>query len=287
MAVTSAFNWTNWLNDSMELSKKQSQRCSRRRSRQLFSKIRNMPTPQKRGSKLAPHQRFLSKRILASRGSTPKKSCEKVNNKWKTEYDIWNIMTETIDQHLVGNHKINWNNKEIGVRDSTNNIRLVKNRQELNQLILVNSSSGRKTHANNLMNPNDSDSNVSLKIEFALVPVIKGFQVVHGTDAQAYAVDSKSKDMNNNDIECVSDGIESDESAEDSDIEPEHTLTSSSEVQQITAEYTNMSFDDTTITNESFVCDYSEFLSDLIDTRASSTLISEKENIPVFSTPTR
>lgn len=32
----------------------------------------------------------------------------------------------------------NWYNNEIGVGDSSNNIRLIKNRHELNQLILVN-----------------------------------------------------------------------------------------------------------------------------------------------------
>lgn len=279
MAATDIFNWNSWLNDSMELMKKQTKRCSRRRNRQLYSKLRNSATLDKRGSKLAHRQRLWSKptRILSNRKNTPKKPSEKINNQWKTEYDIWNMMTQTIEQHLVGNLKINWNNNEIGVRDSTNNIRLIKNRQELNQLILVNSN-GQKTNVNNLMNPNDSNSDVSLKIEFSLIPVINGFTVVQEAELQSHAVNVNAKEINNNDIECLDDEV-------DSECELERTLTSDDEVHDSTFENTMSTFD-TTITNESFVCDYEEFLIDL-DPKTSSTLISDKENIPVFSTPTR
>lgn len=280
MAGTDIFNWNKCFNDSRSLVKMRKHCGLRRRARQLNTKLKT-PTPSKRAFKMPPNRRlpdtpkrFSSSRKMSARKLTPKKTDE-----WQQEYDIWNMMTQTLDQHLLANHKIIWDNQEIGIRDSTNKIRLIQNRQQLNQQIFVNSD-GKRTHAKDLINPNESNSNIALRIKFRLVPVMQGFTIEDDFNTQSYVFDADNNEMNNNDIECKN--MQSDQEIE-SDLE--RTLTSESEYHPDNDEDLNNTCDET-ITNISVVGNYSDFVDGLFD-GASSTLIAEKENVPVFISPTK
>lgn len=288
MAATTAFNWNNWLNDSKQLAKIQSYIGMRRRGQPVYTK-QSSSMIKKRSAKVISYKRKSRKTKLFGsnrKNLNPVQATPKKDNQWKQEYDIWNMMTQTLDHYLQTNHQIIWDHQEIGVRDSNDQIRLIKNRQDLNQMIFINSN-GKQMHAEKLINPNASNNNMALRIKFRLVPVMQGFSIVDDNGEQSYTFGGNT-DLNNNNNDC--DNMETDKELYEnlisdsdsdsrvvSDTDFDTTLTSESEFDLNSNVNVN---NDNTLKNVSF---YSDFVFGLKG-RPSSTLVSEKENVPVFPT---
>lgn len=261
------YNWSRWIyNDSRELFKKQS------KNRQIFSKPKNSSTPKKFGFKTNFYQKHVRKPKKASSFEkwTPQKSPKTTNKGWKKEYNVWSMIMQALEQNMLNGQTVNWADNEFGVRDTTDTIRFVKNREELNQLILF-SSNGVKTHANNLINLNDSDENVSLRIKFKLVPVVEGLTVVNGSTETPYTFGTGANEINNNDNK-------------EEFVENSQTLTSDG-CPTLNLDLDDSEFD-TTITNTTPTSEYSNFVDD-IQTKASSSFISQDENKPIVSSSKR
>lgn len=256
----SHYNWSRWIyNDSRELVKKQP------KNRQMRSKQKNSPTPKKFSFKTNFYQKYVrkSKKNPSFEYSTPQKSIKTTNKGWNKEYNVWSMIMQALEQSMLNGQKMNWAGEEFGVRDTTDTIRFVKNREQLNQLLLT-SSNGSKTHANDLFNLNDSDENVSLRIKFKLVPVIEGLTVVNGSTETPYTFGTGAKDINNNDNKGEF-------------LEISQTLTFDGPTLDL-----NVDDSDTTVTNATSSSEYTDFFDD-IQTKASSSFISDKENRPIVA----
>lgn len=286
-------SYSDWskvmLNDSKELRKKQSRNNAGKYSRRLFSKLRNSPTPYKLRSKKTFYQRYIPykpKSGFSSQKSAPKTAKQNCGSEWKKEYDVWNMIVQALDQSLLNNHKVNWPNKVIGIRDSNDKIRLIQNRDELQKQILV-SPNGLRTHLKDLFNADDSTADISLKMKFKLVPVVESIILVNKSIETPYtlAKDDNSIDINNNDMEC-----QNNENVEVKNVlEEEDTLINFVNNHESTG---NIICDKTLTNTSCSTWEYSEFCNDCTSA-ASSTLISDetesyscllhdKENIPLF-----
>lgn len=267
-------NWSKvLLYDSTELLGKQPNR-PHRRNRQLFAKPKYSPTPFKfskfgvspYANRLRPHQKIAPKNVQTQR--------EKGNN-------FWNMLIETLNVHSGNNHKLDRNNEVFGVRDSANNIRLIKDRKEFEKQILVDAK-GRQSYAKDLINQNDIYNNGALKVQFRLVPVIEKLTVLDLFAEKSFIFDDAANEINNNDTIYDSESMEVDEVNSSS----ESTLTYDSEVHNNSAEttdVTSISFDmnSSILSTES---EYSDFLMEL-ELKNEISRQSIKKSTPVCSTP--
>lgn len=255
-------------NDTRELLKKQTKGSY---SCRLFSKLRNTPTPPKPAIKASFYQKYITKpkRNPAERCATPPKPKEKANQ-WIKEYDIWNMLLQAFEGKCKGNSRLQFS-KDIGVRDSNDQIRLIQNRDELDAQVLVDSN-GLLTQVRDLINPNESEANVSMKIKFKLVPVVERIILVTNTVESEYKFANQTEDINNNDIKyekTVKEGNVSKPVAETMAPSDIHIY---EEIDDINL--------DKTITNKPSKMEYTNFCENLT-TDASSTFISseDKENL--------
>lgn len=288
-------SYRNWskaiLNDSKELRKKQSRDNAGKYSRRLFSKMRNSPTPYKLRSKKTFYQRYMPykpKSGLSSQKSVPKTAKQNCANEWKKEYDVWNMIVQALDQSLLNNHKVNWPNKVIGIRDSNDKIRLIQNRDELQKQILV-APTGLRTHLKDLFNADDSTADISLKMKFKLVPVVESIILVNKSVETPYTLAEDDNaiaiDINNNDMECKN----NENVDEKKELEEEDTLINFVNNHESTG---NINYDKTLTNTSCSTWEYSEFCNDFTpaasstlisdDTESYSCLMHEKENIPLF-----
>lgn len=265
------------MNDSKELRKKQPRNCVGKYNRRLFSKLNNSsPIPNKR-SKPAFYKRYQrTKKGTLSQKMTPKKPKTNIGGEWKKEYDIWNMIVQTLDEGLLKNHKVNWAEKVIGIRDFNHKIRLIQNREELQQQILV-ASTGTKSQLKDLLNANDSTADFALKFKFKLVPVVESLTIVNKSTEKSF-VFADNNDINNNDIQCENMVIENE--AIENKLDEDRTLVNSVNNHESTA---NIICDKTMVNTTCSTWEYSDFCGDIVPA-ASSTFIEndEKENHPIL-----
>lgn len=262
------------LNDTKELLKKHSIYGTTGYSRRLFSKLNKSPTSAKVPSISSYYKKYMTRSKRPGHQLTPKIS--KKNDGWKKEYDIWNMIVQAFDKSVLNNNQqFDWPMNEIAVRDSNNNIRLIQNRHELNEQILV-SSNGSTHQITDVINPNDSTENVSLKIKYKLVPVIEFLTVVKNSTEISYEFDENVQDINNNNMECVSD------KENEKELKVEKTLTPDQEIYngcyfQNTMDAT---CDPTAVNMSALTWEYSDFCGDIPPGAQSSIIEDEKENNP-------
>lgn len=269
-------NFSNVLtNDSTELRKKQSRNCVGKYNRRLFSKLNNSSPIRNKRSKPTFYQRYQGiKKGSSSQKVLQKKPKQHIGGEWKKEYDIWNMIVQTLDEGLLKNHKVNWPKKVIGIRDSNDKIRMIQNREELQQQILV-ASTGTKSQLKDLLNANDSTADFSLKLKFKLVPVVESLTIVNKSTEKSF-VFADNNDINNNDVHCENMAIENE--AIENELDEDRTLVNSVNNHESTA---NITCDKTAVNTTCSTWEYSDFCGDIIPA-ASSTFIEngEKENHP-------
>lgn len=262
------------LNNTKELMKKHSTNVTRR----LFSKM-NSPALKKQSSKSAIYKRYLnkSKRFSPRLKNTPRHSPK--FSEWKTEYDVWNMVVNAIDKNVSNASRENCQSNVFGVRDLNDNIRLIENRREFNDQILV-CSNGIKTKVDQLLSPSDSAADVSLKIKIKMVPVIEEVTLVRNSRETSYTFDAGTNDINNNAMECQDIDTEQ-QKEEDDDID--RTLSFGDET--LAADEIDDNEFDRTIMNVMSETEYSIFFNEL-QPEACSTFISQsKENQPFVAIP--
>lgn len=215
------------------------------------------------------------------------------SNGWKSEYDLLNMITYSVNKELVtGPH---WNGRNIGIRTSQNQVQLIENLNEFNQQFLIDAN-GNTVQAKDIMQPNDLLMENCLRIKYKLIPVIESFTLVKngcsvGTE---YKMCTETADCNNNnhnnnknnnhnynnslansdDIDKI--GTESDTDdvtltpVEDSQFESYEPLVSSiSSIEYVPSD----------------IPDYSDFMNS-IQTSASSTFVHDESTVSV-STPSK
>lgn len=284
-------NFSNVLmNDSAELRKKQSKNYAGKYNRRLFSKLNDSSPIANKRSKPAFYQRYQrSKKGPLSQKMMPKKRKQNSGGAWKKEYDIWNMIVQTLDEGLLKNHKVNWPKKVIGIRDSNDKIRLIQNREELQQQILV-ASTGTKSQLIDLLNANDSTADFSLKLKFKLVPVVESLTIVNKSTEKSF-VFADNNDINNNDAQCENMVIENEAIENESD--EDRTLMNSVNNHESTA---NITCEKTLVNTTCSTWEYSDFCGDIIPAASSTfiendgkeqhtSLVHEKENIPYLFAP--
>lgn len=305
MSEMDVFNrrWSKvFLNDTTELVKR-NKNNPKKYNRRLFSKMKNSPV-----AKPKFYRKYLSKPISSPADEPVKKSKLNIGNQWKKEYDVWNMIVQSIDQNLSDKHKVNWVNKEIGVRNGDDKVQLIQHRDDLDKQILI-SSNGKKAYLKDLMNPNDSSDNISLNIKFKLVPIVEKISIVNKCSETSYKFAENDNEINNNimDIKMENNSYEFIENVptlmNSYDSLCSRSCCNTSEfIDSIgscsTLMNTIFTSSDRTLTNSTCTTwDYSEFCYDIMPD-ASSTFISdahgnmplysldEKENIPLISNDT-
>lgn len=210
------------------------------------------------------------------------KAYERNKNEWKKEYDTWNMITETVNQQLISTHQIHRRTNDIGIQDNqTDNIQLIHDRQQFNQLMLVDKN-GLKIRAENLIDPNDSDSSFSLKLNFRLIPVIEGITIAKDYVERSYTFDAGVNE-NNNDNETDLNAVEAVEMNDDS--ETEITLICNEKDSVGSLEFTDMFAKiNNTLNISAAPHEYAEFFKD-IQSKGASVLHLGNDNLPMFSTP--
>lgn len=274
--VSSRFDWSNvLLMDSLT-------RQPRRRSTRLLSKLQKKPTTP---YKSKPYQRIFGG-LKKGRKVTSKvnKSYNRNMNEWKQEYNTWDMITDTLNQQLVSNQQIHRGSNDIGIHNGqTNNVRVIHDRQQFNQLFVIDSDGMRK-RAENLMGSYDSNSSVSMKLKFRLIPVIEGITVTNNQIESLYKFDAVINEKNNNEIdleaveamEVTGTGIHS---------ETDSTLICDMESSVESIEFTEMFAKINNTVNLSATPEaYSDFLTE-IQSKAASFLRSGNVNVPMCSTP--
>lgn len=278
MVKTAKYGVGDWskvlLNDSTELLKKRSKRSSSGHRRRLFSKLKDLPIPVvKVQSKSNFYKKYMNRSKRSSyRQMTPKVCKERIINQCKKEYDVWNVIVDVFEQNFnlkTIPNKAMWPMNELGIRDSNNDIRLIQNRDELNEQILV-SSNGSVRQVKGLINPNDDRENVSLKIKYKFIPIIESLTVVRNSIETSYEFTENAYDINNN-MECISQN--------ENDFNDEETLANKS-IFQDTAD---ISCDTTIINMSDSAWEYSEFCSSILEDAQSTVIMEEKESIPVVA----
>lgn len=258
----SNLKWSQvFLNDSMDLIKKQSA------TRRLFSKVYSPSMLRQRNSKA----RFYQRQAMKSKRYSPKRKVPATSSnlpEWKTEYDIWNMVTQAIDNNWPNIQQTGGLNKVIGVQGSSDNIRLIENRDDFNRQCLI-SANGMKTHVNELIGDGDSAADVSLKIKVKLVPIVEVFTIVRNSCEASYTFDSGSKEINNNAMECKN-------MENDSEIDDETLTFNVSSISHNNSSSDVFNSLDTTVTNRNTEWEYSDFYNDL-QPEASSTFISNEK----------
>lgn len=268
------FDWSKvFLNDSRELAKKQTRTSGY--SRRLFSKMKRTSTPAKHRARSSIYHKYLarSKRTSSGKTNSTKNFTKRIGNDQKPENDMWNMIQQAIQQSLQSKFQIETsNNCDIAVLNSNDNIRLIQNRQELNEQILV-SSNGMKTRVKDFANPNDYTENMLYKVQYRLVPVIESLAVVNNSIETTYKFVENAKDINNNGNETH---MVLNEHFDRTEISTDNT-------------YPNTTYeddDDKTITNTSELSwEYSDFQNDISPEVASTFISEEKENIPFMTAP--
>lgn len=119
------------------------------------------------------------------------------SNGWKSEYDLLNMITYSVNKELVSGSR--WNGNDIGIRTSQNQIQLIENLNEFNQQFLVDAN-GNTVQAKDIIRKDDLLTENCLRIKYKLVPVIESFTLVEngcsvGTE---YRICTKTTDCNNN-----------------------------------------------------------------------------------------
>lgn len=241
-----------------------------------------------------PCRRLLSKqRKSIQRFSRPKydrkvtsranKANERNKNHWKKENDTWNTITETLNHQLISTHQIHRRNNDIGIQDNqTNNIQLIHDRQQFNQLMLVDKN-GSKICAENLIDPNESDSSFTVKLNFRLIPVIEGITIAKDYVESSYIFDAGINENNDND-ETDLNAVEAMEMSKAS--ETDSTLISDMETTSVgSLEFTDMYAKiNNTVNISAAPHEYSKFFED-IQSKAALVSRSGNDNVPMFSTP--
>lgn len=263
-----------FLNDTKKLAKK---RNMGKYSRQLFSKLKNSSMPKKSRFKTNFYQRYSKKpkRNTFYGLNIARKPKVNARSEWTKEYDVWNMIVQAIDHSLINDHKVKWTNKEFGVRDLDTNIRLLKNRQELNRQILV-CSNGRKTYLKDLLSSDDSTDKISVKIKFKLVPVVESITLVNKSIETLYNfAEDQHNEINNNDVECKT--IETGNLTES--LEDDQTLIYIDE--NVTSVENTLC--EKTITNSTCsTWEYSEFCYDMMPDASSTFIADSEENRPLL-----
>ncbi|XP_055305280.1 uncharacterized protein LOC129569985 [Sitodiplosis mosellana] len=263
------------LNDSKELRKKQSKDSAGTYSRRLFSKLNHSSSTPKKRSKPTFYQRYQKARKgSSSKKTATKESKQNIGSEWKKEYDVWNMIVQALDQSLLKNHKVNWPKKVIGIRDSNDKIRLIQNREELQQQILV-ASTGLKSRLKDLLNANDSTSDISLKMKFKLVPVVESLTIVNKSTETSYMFAVGDNEINNNDMQCENNEIENEPI--ENELEENQTLIDFVNNHESTG---NITCDKTLVNTTCSTWEYSDFYDGIVPAASSTFVSDEKENIP-------
>lgn len=263
---SSLFDWSNvLLMDS--LTKKP---C--RRSRRLMAKLRKTSMPHRQVFGRPKFGQKFVKRI--------NKANDRNNNGWKEKYETWNLVTETLKHHMVSNHKIHRDNDDIGILNShTNTIQLIHDRQQFNQLMLVDSN-GLTAYAKNVIDPNGSGSSGSkrsLKLKFRLIPVIEGITVANNCVESTYTFGAGINENNNNDADLTAVPAKMDKASE-----TDSTLLYEMESSEAASEFTDMFARINNVT--AAPGEYAEFIEE-IQSKVANTLNSNSDRAPMCSTP--
>lgn len=265
-------NWSKLLlNDSNELRKKQSKKSEGKYSRRLFSKLNNNSSTPKKRSK-----RYQKRKGSSCKKTVPKKTKQNIGSEWKTEYDVWNMIVQALDKSLLENHKVNWPKKVIGIRDSSDKIRLIQNREELQQQILV-ASTGLQSQLKDLLNENESTDDISLKMKFKLVPVVESLIIVNKSTETSYKFAESNNEINNNDNDVQSKNNEIECEMIEDNLDDDQTLVNFVNNHASTS---NLTLDKTLVNTTCSTWEYSDFCSDIIPAATSTFISDEKENIP-------
>lgn len=222
--------------------------------------------------------------------AAPKKS----NIGWKSEYDLLNMITYSVNKELVSGPR--WNGNNIGIRTSQNQIQLIENLNEFNQQFLIDAN-GNTVQAKDIIQPNDLLTENCLRIKYKLVPVIESFTLIKNNCPveNEYKICTGTADCNNNnndnennnhnydnplaihsdDIDKIEAKCDTDDvtitATEDSQFESYEPLVSSNS----SIEY---------VPSKEF--DYSDFLSS-IQTSVSSTFILDESLVLITTSPKR
>lgn len=193
------------------------------------------------------------------------------------------MITETLNQQLISTHQIHRGSNCIGIQDSNhiNNIHLINDRQQFNQLMLVDKD-GTKVCAKNLIDPNDSGSSFSLKLNFRLIPVIEGITVARNSVKSSYDMDvdaNGNNDNNETDFDAVEAIKMNNICGTDSTLlcDMESTVRSL----EFTEMYANVN---NTLNVSAAPNEYVAFVKD-IKSKAAGILHLGNDNVPMFSTP--
>lgn len=266
----SLFDWSNVI--LMDSLTKQPRRY---RSRQLMSKHR----------KSVPFQRVHFNGPNYGRKVSPrvKKAHQPIKKEWRKDGDTWNVITETLNQQLISTHQIHRGSNCIGIQDGNhiNNIHLIHDREQFNQLMLVDKD-GTKVCARNLIDPNDSSNCFPLKLNFRLIPVIEGITVATDSVERSFNFDAgvnENSKNNETDFDAV-EAIKMNEGCE-----TDSTLLCDTESTLQSLEFTEMYAKINDTLNVSAAPDeYVAFAKD-IKSKAASILRLGNDNVPMFSTP--
>lgn len=208
---------------------------------------------------------------------------EQNKNQWKKEYDTWNMITQTLNHQLISTHQMHRRSNDIGIQDKqTKSIQLIHDRQQFNQLMLIDKD-GLKMRAENLIDPNDSDSSFAFKVNFRLVPVIEGITIAKDYVESSYIFGAGINEKNSNNNETDLNAVEAMEL--NNGCETDSTLICDVESSVGSLEFTDMYAKINNTVNISAVPrEYDEFSKD-IQSKAAGVLRSGNDNVPMFSTP--
>lgn len=217
----------------------------------------------------------------------PKKSKE-----WKSEYDLLNMITYSVNKELICGPR--WNGNDIGIQTSQNQIHLIENLNEFNQQFLIDPN-GNTVQAKDIIQPNDLLTENCLRIKYKLVPVIESFTLVKngcsvGTE---YKICTGTADCNNNNNNENDNHNYNNNPLDDLDEIDENVAESDTNDVTITPTEDNQfeSYDplDSSISSIEYVTsdvpDYSVFMSS-IQTSASSTFVLD-DSLVFVSTPSK
>lgn len=244
----------------------------RRQSHRLLSNLRKSPPTYKS----TPFKRiFRRPKVERKIGS----QATKVNKSRKTternkEHDTWNVLTETLNQQLIATHQIHRSNNDIGIlTNQSDNIQLIHDRDEFNKLTLV-GSDGSTISAKRLIDPIDSDSSISFKLKFRMVPVIEGISVTNHYSKNSYIFNSGNS---NNETDVNAEEAMETKSSSDAD-STSSTLMYDTESSVARLDFTDMYEKiNNTVNISAAPNEYSEFLKQMQS--------NDDGNAPMFSTP--
>lgn len=199
--------------------------------------------------KNAPSPRPLSKRLHSQ-------------SVWKSEYDLLNMITHSLDRQLDEKHQTVWKGKQIGIQSSETCIQMIENFKQLDQQILIDSN-GNRIKAKDVIQSNDILKENPLRIKYKLVPVIEGFSLVKNGIETEYKFCQENIDDNNNVLD--------DSETIDITMKPIETIPFE--------RFGSFDSQSRTITmNTSPEFDYSDFISWLPDTASSTFILDDSSD---------